>query len=30
MTVAYMERSGLAALLDVADGSGIIKLEAAL
>ena len=30
MTVAHMDRSGLAALLDLADGSGIIKLEAAL
>ena len=30
MTVAHMETSGLVALLDLADGSGIIKLEAAL
>jgi len=30
MTVAHMEKSGLVALLDPADGSGIIKLEAAL
>ena len=30
MTVANMEKSGLAALLDLADGSGAIKLESAL
>ena len=30
MTVTQMERSGLAALLDLADGSGIVKLETAL
>ena len=30
MTVAHMEKSGLVALLDLADESGIIKLEAAL
>jgi len=30
MTVAHMEKSGMAALVDLADGSGIIKLETAL
>ena len=30
MTVAHIEKSGLAALLDLADGSVIIKLETAL
>ena len=30
MQVAHMERSGLAALVDVAEGSGLIQLESAL
>ena len=30
MKVAHMERSGLAALVDLAEGSGMIQLESAL